>query len=35
VVYAIPDEPYGGCGYSCLDPEGHLWNFGTYNPWAE
>jgi uncharacterized glyoxalase superfamily protein PhnB len=35
VVYAIRDEPYGGRGYSCLDPEGHLWNFGTYNPWAE
>jgi uncharacterized glyoxalase superfamily protein PhnB len=35
VVYAIRDETYGGRGYSCLDPEGHLWNFGTYNPWAE
>ena len=21
-------------GYSCRDPEGHLWNFGDYNPWA-
>lgn len=35
VVYALRDEPYGGRGYSCLDPEGHLWNFGTYDPWAE
>ncbi|HTF33786.1 MAG TPA: VOC family protein [Myxococcota bacterium] len=35
VMYAIRDEPYGGRGYSCVDPEGHLWNFGTYNPWAE
>ena len=33
VVSAIRDEPYGGRGYSCLDPEGHLWNFGTYDPW--
>jgi uncharacterized glyoxalase superfamily protein PhnB len=22
-------------GYSCRDPEGHLWNFGTYNPWRQ
>jgi uncharacterized glyoxalase superfamily protein PhnB len=35
VVYAIRDESYGGRGYSCLDPEGHLWNFGTYDPWAQ
>jgi len=20
-------------GYSCRDPEGHIWNFGTYDPW--
>ena len=35
VVYAIRDEDYGGRGYSCRDPEGHLWNFGTYDPWEE
>jgi uncharacterized glyoxalase superfamily protein PhnB len=33
VVYALKDEDYGGRGYSCRDPEGHLWNFGTYDPW--
>jgi uncharacterized glyoxalase superfamily protein PhnB len=33
VVYALRDESYGGRGYSCRDPEGHLWNFGTYDPW--
>lgn len=22
-----------GQGYSCRDPEGHVWSFGTYNPW--
>lgn len=27
------DEDYGGRGFSCLDPEGQLWNFGTYDPW--
>ncbi|MCA8915207.1 MAG: VOC family protein [Planctomycetes bacterium] len=35
VVYGPKDEDYGGRGYSCLDPEGHLWNFGSYNPWRE
>ncbi len=28
------DQDYGGRLYSCLDPEGHLWNFGSYNPWT-
>ncbi len=35
IVYDIRSEDYGGRGYSCRDPEGHLWNFGTYDPWAE
>jgi uncharacterized glyoxalase superfamily protein PhnB len=34
IVMDIKDEDYGGRGYSCRDPEGHLWNFGTYDPWA-
>jgi uncharacterized glyoxalase superfamily protein PhnB len=34
VVLPLKDEDYGGRGYSCLDPEGHLWNFGSYDPWA-
>ena len=34
IVLDIVDEDYGGRGYSCRDPEGHLWNFGTYDPWA-
>jgi len=33
VVMDIKDEDYGGRGYSCRDPEGHLWNFGSYDPW--
>lgn len=27
------DEGYGGRAFSCRDPEGQLWNFGTYDPW--
>jgi uncharacterized glyoxalase superfamily protein PhnB/uncharacterized protein YciI len=34
IVMDIKDEDYGGRGYSCRDPEGHVWNFGTYDPWA-
>ena len=34
VAMDLVDEEYGGRGYSCLDPEGHLWNFGSYDPWA-
>ena len=35
VVMAPKDEDYGGRGYSCRDPEGNLWNFGSYDPWQE
>ena len=35
VVYPLFDADYGGRGYYCLDPEGRLWSFGTYDPWAE
>ena len=33
IVIAVKDEDYGGRGFSCYDLEGHLWNFGTYDPW--
>ncbi|MEM9682477.1 MAG: VOC family protein [Pseudomonadota bacterium] len=34
IVMEIADQDYGGRLYSCRDPEGHLWNFGSYDPWA-
>ena len=34
IVIEIRDEDYGGRGYSCRDPEGHVWSFGSYDPWA-
>jgi uncharacterized glyoxalase superfamily protein PhnB len=34
IVIDIHDEDYGGRGFSCLDPEGRLWNVGTFDPWA-
>jgi uncharacterized glyoxalase superfamily protein PhnB len=33
IVLDITDEDDGGRGYSARDLEGHIWNFGTYNPW--
>jgi uncharacterized glyoxalase superfamily protein PhnB len=31
----IKDEEYGGRGFTCRDLEGHVWTFGTYDPWEE
>lgn len=28
------DRSYGGRDYTCRDYEGHIWTFGTYDPWA-
>ncbi|MEC5163309.1 putative glyoxalase superfamily protein PhnB [Janthinobacterium sp. CG_23.3] len=33
IVLDIKDEDYGGRGFTCRDPEGHLWSLGTYDPW--
>jgi uncharacterized glyoxalase superfamily protein PhnB len=34
IVDEISNRDYGGRGYSCRDPEGHLWHFGSYDPWV-
>ena len=34
ILVDIKDEDYGGRGYTCRDPEGFIWNFGTYDPWT-
>jgi uncharacterized glyoxalase superfamily protein PhnB len=34
IVIPLMDEDYGGKVYSARDPEGHIWNFGSYDPWA-
>jgi len=33
VLVALHDEDYGGRGFTCRDPEGHIWSVGTYDPW--
>ncbi len=35
MVFDLEEKPYGGKAFTCLDPEGHLWNIGEYNPWAQ
>jgi len=34
IVLDIKDEDYGGRGFACRDLEGHVWSFGTYDPWG-
>ncbi len=33
IIVELKEEDYGGKNYSCYDLEGHLWNFGSYDPW--
>ncbi len=33
IAIDIKTEEYGGRGFSCYDLEGHLWSFGSYDPW--
>jgi uncharacterized glyoxalase superfamily protein PhnB len=34
IVMDIKDEDYGGRGFTCRDLEGHIWSFGTYDPFS-
>jgi uncharacterized glyoxalase superfamily protein PhnB len=34
VVRPLQDTEYGSREYSVRDPEGNLWSFGTYDPYA-
>ena len=34
IVRELADTEYGSREYSVRDPEGHLWSFGTYDPWT-
>jgi len=33
MVMDLETKDYGGKAFSCLDPEGHMWHVGTYDPW--
>lgn len=34
IVLPPRDQDYGGRDYTCRDPEGHVWTFGSYDPWS-
>jgi uncharacterized glyoxalase superfamily protein PhnB len=34
IALDIKTDEQSGRGFSCHDPEGHLWNLGNYDPWA-
>jgi uncharacterized glyoxalase superfamily protein PhnB len=34
MVFDLEDKGYGGKGFTCRDPEGHVWSIGDYDPWA-
>jgi uncharacterized glyoxalase superfamily protein PhnB len=34
VFNPLHDTGYGSREFCCLDPEGHIWTFGTYRPAA-
>jgi uncharacterized glyoxalase superfamily protein PhnB len=34
IVMELTDQDYGSREYAAEDPEGNIWSFGTYNPFA-
>lgn len=35
IILPPTDQDYGGRAFTCSDPEGHLWSFGSYDPWTD
>lgn len=33
MIMELEKKDYGGEGFTCRDPEGHIWHFGSYDPW--
>jgi uncharacterized glyoxalase superfamily protein PhnB len=33
ILFEIETKNYGGRGFTCRDLEGHIWSFGTFDPW--
>jgi len=34
IIMEPEEEDYGGSNYTARDPEGNIWSFGSYDPWA-
>ncbi len=35
IIMELKEMDYGGKAFACRDLEGHLWSFGSYDPWGE
>ena len=35
ILLDLKTADYGGSGFSCRDPFGHIWSIGTYDPWRQ
>jgi uncharacterized glyoxalase superfamily protein PhnB len=35
IVMEPEEQDYGGSNYIARDPEGNIWSFGSYDPWAD
>ena len=33
MIAELKSQDYGGASFTCRDPEGHIWHFGSYDPW--
>lgn len=34
IITPVRDQDHGGRSYEARDPEGNVWSFGSYDPWA-
>ena len=34
IIRELEEQSYGGSLFAVRDPEGQLWNVGSYNPWS-
>ena len=35
IIMDIEEQEYGGKLYTCRDPQGQIWSFGSYDPWDQ
>jgi uncharacterized glyoxalase superfamily protein PhnB len=35
MVFDLEEKEYGGSGFTCRDPEGHVWSVGDFDPWEQ
>ena len=35
ILHELEKQEYGGAVYTARDPQGQIWNFGSYDPWAD